>query len=109
MHIGLAGLQPVDELDAELERAHGFPDELRFVDAEQLVEERQVRHGGLADPDGADLFGFDQSYRMPGAEYLGQRGGTHPAGRAAAHDDDVLDALVRHGCLPGVIKRRSAG
>ena len=68
-------------------------DELVLVDAAACVEELDVRHGRLADADGADLLGLDQPDRQqPAPSDAGQRGRRHPAGGAAADDDDRADA-----------------
>ena len=55
--------RPIDELDAELKGALCRPDEVILVDAEQLVEQPDGGDRRLADPDRADLLGFDQRDR----------------------------------------------
>jgi hypothetical protein len=55
VHVALAQAAPVHELDAELEAALGLAHEVRFVDADHLVEALDHRDGRLADADDADL------------------------------------------------------
>ena len=63
MEIAVAQPAPVDEFDAELERALGFANEFALVEAERLVEGADRRDRRLADADGADFLGFDQGDR----------------------------------------------
>jgi hypothetical protein len=80
---------PVTKLDAELEGAIGGAQELGLVNADPLVIFTQHGKGGLAHADDADLFRFDQFDRA--ARQRGdQPNGSHPAGRAAADDDDAF-------------------
>ena len=51
VHVRVACASPVDELDAELERALRPADEIRLVDAQQVVEGLDVRDRRLADAD----------------------------------------------------------
>jgi len=60
MDIGVTLLSPVDEFDAELERALGFADEFDLVDANKRVMSLDVRNGRFADPDDADVVRLDQ-------------------------------------------------
>src|SRR6185437_9509411 len=96
MEIAVADARPVDELDAELEGATGLLDEADIVDAEQVVEQFQMWHGGLAHADRADLFRFHQTDRAVPAQDPRQAGRGHPAGRAAADDDNLLDCRADH-------------
>src|SRR3546814_14685810 len=52
MDIAMAGTDPVDEFDPELVGRVGFADELVLVDAEQRVEQADLRNRRLADADG---------------------------------------------------------
>lgn len=69
MNVRSPGALPVDERHAELEAALGLSHERGFVDAEQIVEGLDVRHGGLADTHGAELFGFDPLHLAGGAKH----------------------------------------
>ena len=62
--VALADARPVDELDAELVGGVGRADEIGLVDAEQRVEQHDLRDGRFADADGADLVRFDQFDRQ---------------------------------------------
>ena len=97
---------PVDELDAELEAALGLAHELGFIDAEQIVEGLDVRHGGFADANGAELLGFDQLHIEAGTKHAGERGGRHPAGGSAADDDDVAEWSGDHDAFDPARKRK---
>ena len=94
--VAMAGSQPIDEFDAELEGALGLADEIVFVEAERAVEQADLRDGGLAHADDADLVGFDQADRYAAPEQLGQRRAGHPARGATAHDHDAAQAQVVH-------------
>src|SRR3546814_17297247 len=60
MDIAMAGTDPVDEFDPELVGRVGFADELVLVDAEQRVEQADLRNRRLAAADGADRLALDQ-------------------------------------------------
>ena len=87
--VRIADARPVDELDAEFERALRAFHEIDLVDLEHVVEYFQMRHGCFAHADGADFFRFDEPDRILAAQHLGTCRCRHPAGRAAADDHDV--------------------
>src|SRR3546814_10136708 len=60
MDIAMAGTDPVDEFDPELVGRVGFADELVLVDAEQRVEQADLRNRRLDDADGSDRLDLDQ-------------------------------------------------
>ena len=69
MQVTLALAPPVDELDAELVSALCRRNEFVFVNSDQRVELVDWRNRRFADPDDADLLGFDE--RDAGAAALG--------------------------------------
>src|SRR3981189_849525 len=96
MNVAIAGTPPVDELDAELEGAAHLADELDLIDLQHAVEELQVRYGGFAHADGADLLGFDEANGAFAPQHLRQGGGGHPSRGAAADDEDAAEATILH-------------
>ena len=64
MDVVFTGQIPAAKLDAELERALRLAHEVRFVEAQQLVEVAQRRQRRFAHSDGADLVGLDQRHRV---------------------------------------------
>ncbi len=100
MEVALAGRAPVDELDAELERALGRGDELVLVDPEHVVVGDERRNRRLADPDGADLVRLDEVDPDAPVEQSGEGGRGHPPRRAAADDHDVADIVLVHRRRP---------
>jgi hypothetical protein len=92
--IVLAARAPALEADAQLEGGVGGGHEFLLADVEQAVEVDQARDGRLAYAHGADLVGFDQGDVEHLAERARERRRGHPAGRAAAGDDDAAHLLV---------------
>ena len=85
MNVARAGPQPVDELDADLDRAARRAHELGLVDAEPVVEALDMRQRRLADADGADLVAFDQGDVVIGRRQQARKARrAHPARGAAA-------------------------
>jgi hypothetical protein len=80
---------PASELDAELERPVGGSKKLGLVEAEADDEVVDLRDRRLADPDGADLVGFDQRDRGAVAEEAGEGCGGDPSSRSAASNDNI--------------------
>ena len=54
--VAVAQLAPVDKLDAQLEGALGFADELVLVQFHDLVEQPNGGNGGFADTYRTDIF-----------------------------------------------------
>ena len=90
---------PVDELNAQLERALRCRDKVVFGNAQRFVESADRRDRRLAHADRADLVAFDQGDGAAGADRIGQGRSGHPPGSAAADDHDLVDGLVVHGIL----------
>ena len=100
VHVAVPGTQPAIEFDAELDAALRFAQEIILVDAQPGVEQPDLRDGRLADTDGADVIRFDQRHPpVAGARFeeARQRCRRHPAGGAAADDDDIADGATGHG------------
>src|SRR3546814_2614839 len=85
-----------DVCSSDLVGRVGFADELVLVDAEQRVEQADLRNRRLADADGADRLALDQLdlEAGKGAHDARDRGGRHPARGAAADDDDAADGIA---------------
>ena len=98
MKIGVPLAGPVDEFNAELERAICLSHECRFIDSEPLIEKSNRRNRRFADADGSDGFGFDEGDVAGLAEIIGERRGRHPSRGSAADNDDFFDRLaaLRH-------------
>src|SRR5690348_13833081 len=101
MDVGIAFAAPAHELDAKLEGGAGAGHELGLVQAEPLVEGADMGKRRLADADDADRLGFDEMDGGAGRQQLGDGGGRHPAGGAAADDDNVHLFLSGHA-VPAV-------
>ena len=88
VNVGSAGI-PIDELDAELERRLGAPHELGFVQLDKLIVFLDRGDRRFADSNRADRFAFDQLHFVEALEQLAEQRGGHPAGRAAANNEDL--------------------
>ena len=96
VHVTMAGLQPIDELNAQLEGALGRPDKGVLVQAEGGIEQMNLGNGGFTDPDRSDLFGFDQSDLVAMGQKPRQRRGCHPTSGPAA-DNQNFDRIGHRG------------
>src|SRR5688572_6348913 len=93
MDVARTQASPIDELDAQLERAAYRAHELDFIDLQRVVEGAQVWNGGFTDTHGADVLGLDQLNRER-RQCARKRRGRHPAGGSTANDDKVLQPGV---------------
>jgi len=102
VEVAVALPRPVDKFNAQLEGALRAPQELGLVQPQHLVEGLDRRDGGFAHADGADLVALDQRDGAAPTHRTRQRGGRHPAGRAAADDHDAAQRAVAvlHGRAP---------
>lgn len=100
MDVAVARATPLDELDAQLERALGAAQELVLIQFQRLVEHADVRDGGFADTDDADLIAFDQTDLVLVAEQGGKGRRGHPAGGAAADHDHAPGGWDCHQGTP---------
>src|SRR3546814_20293772 len=80
-----------DVCSSDLVGRVGFADELVLVDAEQRVDQADLRNRRLADADGADRLALDQLdlEAGKGAHDARDRGARHTDRRAAAYDHDA--------------------
>src|SRR5258708_1282698 len=88
--VTIARAIPVAKLDPELERRPGGAHELRLVEAEHVIELLDMRQGGFADANDANLIRFDQYDAVKVTRKTVNQGGRgHPPGRATAQDHDA--------------------
>jgi hypothetical protein len=92
----LANLAPVLELDAKLEGRLRLEDEVRLVDAERAVEIRQRRQCRFAHAHRADFRRLHQRDPARCSQHTRQSRSAHPAGGAAADDDNFTNRLLVH-------------
>src|SRR4051812_35735458 len=97
MDVGVADPTPTAKLDPQLEGRLGTRHEFALIDPDPLIEAADVRDGGLADANGADLERFNEAYGHAATEGPGKSRSRHPARRAATCNDDSSDrAVLRH-------------
>src|SRR5215208_243137 len=99
--VAVAFTQPVDELDAELERGLAALHELGFVELDQLIVFLDRRDRRFADADGADRFAFDQLEIVEALEQFAEQGGGHPTRSTAANDENPAHGQVVSGYRRG--------
>jgi hypothetical protein len=97
VHVRPPFLVPVDEFDAEFERALRLPQEVVLVDFDQPVERGDGGNGGLAHADDADLGRLHQRDVEPRSEHARDGRGRHPAGGAPTRDNYRPDFAILHG------------
>ena len=97
MEIGVAGLTPVVKLDPKLERSLRRANERVLINPQGAVIGPDLRDGGFANPDNADLLGFDEMHLHDAGEHVRERRRGEPAGCPAAHDHHPPDpSCFRH-------------
>jgi hypothetical protein len=87
-------MKPVDELDAELERALRPPHEFDFVELHELIIFLDRRDGRFADSDRADRLAFDQLDVVQALEQFAEQGGGHPPRGASANDENLAHGVA---------------
>ena len=92
--------RPVDKFNAELIGRPGLAHELIFIDAEQVVEQADIRDACFANTDSANDIGFDKLNVQPRqrAEHSRKCRRRHPSGGTTADDHHFANGIVIHGC-----------
>src|SRR6185369_576167 len=93
--VAVARPQPIDELNAELERGLGTPHEFGLVQLHELVVLLDRGDGRLADADRANRLAFDQLNVIQALEQLPEERGGHPARSTAANNEDLAHCAGR--------------
>ncbi len=101
--------RPAIESDARLVGGVAPRHPFGFLDTQAFEEATQPWRGAFADPDGADLGGFDHRYlQAPPVGRVRQQQRGHPTRGAAADDADVLDRRLgimrQDGALGGKVR-----
>src|ERR1700761_8300573 len=90
VYVPIARPVPVAKLNPQFERCPGLTHELRLIQTEHVVKALDLRQRRFADPDSSNLVGFNERNSIVfRTEFTPDAGCTHPAGRAAAHNDDA--------------------
>jgi hypothetical protein len=106
----VAGSQPIDEADGQLDRPLRVADEVLQVDPEEPQEVDDARDRRFAHADRRYVGRLDELNRAPVTHLPGQRACRDPAGRAAADDGNALDATISlHTTLLDTVAERGTG
>ena len=91
---------PVNKLNTKLIGCPSLTNELIFVDAEQAIEQTDIRDRCFANTDRADDVGFDQLnlQTRQRSEHAGECSCRHPSGGTTADDHHFANGIVIHGC-----------
>ena len=94
MQVAVTWFEPVDEFNTEFERALGVADKIVLIDLQHGKVAAYGGDGSLADANNANRIGFNQfNTSVAIVEAPGQTSSRHPAGGAAANNDNAVESF----------------